>query len=264
MKMHFISGLPRSGSTLLAAILRQNPRFQASIMTPVGSIFTSMLTQMTPKTNEAGGFLTDANRHAMLTGMIEGYYYDVSADSVVFDNNRRWTANINHLAGLYPDAQILCCVRDPIEIVDSFERLFQRNPMHVSAVHGGVANTTVYQRAGEMLAPEGVIGYSLDATRSAFFGPRADKMLMIEYAQLAQYPKETIADVYIALGEEPFEHDFTRIEPIPGTAEFDMTLDTPGLHGLKPTVSYEPRQTILPPEIVKAVPAAFWRGCRDV
>jgi sulfotransferase len=25
--IHFISGLPRSGSTLLAAILRQNPRF---------------------------------------------------------------------------------------------------------------------------------------------------------------------------------------------------------------------------------------------
>ncbi|MBU0835751.1 MAG: sulfotransferase, partial [Gammaproteobacteria bacterium] len=26
---HFISGLPRSGSTLLAALLRQNPRFHA-------------------------------------------------------------------------------------------------------------------------------------------------------------------------------------------------------------------------------------------
>jgi sulfotransferase len=26
-RFHFISGLPRSGSTLLAALLRQNPRF---------------------------------------------------------------------------------------------------------------------------------------------------------------------------------------------------------------------------------------------
>lgn len=26
-RYHFISGLPRSGSTLLAAILRQNPRY---------------------------------------------------------------------------------------------------------------------------------------------------------------------------------------------------------------------------------------------
>lgn len=27
--IHFVSGLPRSGSTLLAALLHQNPRFQA-------------------------------------------------------------------------------------------------------------------------------------------------------------------------------------------------------------------------------------------
>ncbi|WP_442939260.1 sulfotransferase [Nostoc sp.] len=30
-KIHFISGLPRSGSTLLGALLRQNPRFHASM-----------------------------------------------------------------------------------------------------------------------------------------------------------------------------------------------------------------------------------------
>lgn len=35
---HFISGLPRSGSTLLAAILRQNPRFLAATTSPVGEV----------------------------------------------------------------------------------------------------------------------------------------------------------------------------------------------------------------------------------
>ena len=33
--IHFISGLPRSGSTLLAGILRQNPRFHAGMTSPV-------------------------------------------------------------------------------------------------------------------------------------------------------------------------------------------------------------------------------------
>ncbi|MBD9680249.1 sulfotransferase, partial [Pseudomonas sp. PDM18] len=33
---HFISGLPRSGSTLLSAILLQNPRFHAGMSSPVG------------------------------------------------------------------------------------------------------------------------------------------------------------------------------------------------------------------------------------
>ncbi|HEX8778946.1 MAG TPA: sulfotransferase, partial [Rhodanobacter sp.] len=37
-KFHFISGLPRSGSTLLAAILKQNPRFRAGMTSPLADI----------------------------------------------------------------------------------------------------------------------------------------------------------------------------------------------------------------------------------
>lgn len=35
---HFISGLPRSGSTLMEAILRQNPRFSAGMSNPVANL----------------------------------------------------------------------------------------------------------------------------------------------------------------------------------------------------------------------------------
>ena len=34
-RMHFISGLPRSGSTLLPALLRQNLLFSAAMTSPV-------------------------------------------------------------------------------------------------------------------------------------------------------------------------------------------------------------------------------------
>ena len=40
--IHFISGLPRSGSTLLAAILRQNPRFHAGMTSPVGAMYMAL------------------------------------------------------------------------------------------------------------------------------------------------------------------------------------------------------------------------------
>ena len=35
---HFISGLPRSGSTLLSGILKQNPEFYADIASPVEAL----------------------------------------------------------------------------------------------------------------------------------------------------------------------------------------------------------------------------------
>ena len=44
--LHFISGLPRSGSTLLAGILRQNPRMHAAMSSPVAGLLNSVLEQM--------------------------------------------------------------------------------------------------------------------------------------------------------------------------------------------------------------------------
>lgn len=38
MVLHFISGLPCSGSTLLSGILKQNPEFHAGMSSPVGSL----------------------------------------------------------------------------------------------------------------------------------------------------------------------------------------------------------------------------------
>ena len=42
-KVHLISGLPRSGSTLLAGLLRQNPQFHAGMTSPVVNLMNRML-----------------------------------------------------------------------------------------------------------------------------------------------------------------------------------------------------------------------------
>ena len=70
--IHFISGLPRSGSTLLAALLRQNPRFSAGMTSPVGSLFNAMLRE-TSQRNEAAVFLDDAIRQRLLRAVFEAY-----------------------------------------------------------------------------------------------------------------------------------------------------------------------------------------------
>jgi hypothetical protein len=51
--LHFISGLPRSGSTLLAGLLRQNPRFAAAMTGPVGGLVTTLLNSMSPQNETA-------------------------------------------------------------------------------------------------------------------------------------------------------------------------------------------------------------------
>lgn len=264
MRFHFLTGLPRSGSTLLASILSQNPRFHASIQSPVGQVFTDALTAMGSR-NESERFISNAQRERMLRGVVDGYYAEMEGDKeVVFDNNRRWTANIGAVQTCYPDSLLIACVRDPRAIVDSFERLFQKTPLNMSVIFGGIANMSVVARVHELMKPGGVMGFSLDALRGAVYGPYANRLLMIEYDNLARFPAAVVDDIYRALGEPTFNHNFGEICPIEGAAEFDRDVATPGLHDLKPTVVYEERRTILPPEIFNALPGPFWRANEPV
>ena len=48
---YFISGLPRSGSTLLSAILKQNPKFHADISSPLESITGTSIDIITDSQN---------------------------------------------------------------------------------------------------------------------------------------------------------------------------------------------------------------------
>ena len=145
--MHFISGLPRSGSTLLAALLRQNPAFHASFQSPLGQMFVTLHEQMSHRTNEAACLMTDEQRMRCLRWLFSAYYADAFADPIVevFDTNRRWCAYISTLSVLFPTCKVIACVRSPRAIIDSFERLVRAHPLEISHIIGA-PNTTVYER----------------------------------------------------------------------------------------------------------------------
>ena len=84
---HFISGLPRSGSTLLAAILRQNPRFQAGMTSPVGGFVHALLTQVSAS-SEFANQVDQTQRKNLLTGLFHSYYQQDADREVIFDTNR--------------------------------------------------------------------------------------------------------------------------------------------------------------------------------
>src|SRR5580704_4913053 len=130
--LHFISGLPRSGSTLLAAILRQNPRFHAMMTSPVGGVYLAMQ-DATSRKNEASVFITQAQKRDLLAGVFHNYYRSIERE-VVFDTNRIWCSKMPALTELFPQAKLVCCVRHVPWIMDSIERLVRRNAFELSGM----------------------------------------------------------------------------------------------------------------------------------
>ncbi|OBK24261.1 sulfotransferase [Mycobacterium asiaticum] len=254
--IHFISGLPRSGSTLLAALLRQNPRFQAGMSGPLAGLFGALLGEMSGR-NEFSVFIDDAKRERILRGLFNDFYAGNTAE-VVFDTNRYWCQWMPAIARLFPDAKVIACVRDLQWVVDSLERLIQRNVFSPSSIFNYSAGGTVFTRAKQVVATDGMVGGPYDALKQACYGAQRDRLLLLQYDTLTTDPAKAMQAIYTFIGEPAFEHDFSHVEY--DVTEFDERAGTPGLHTVRPAVKAEPRDTVLPPDLFnRFVRDAFWR-----
>ncbi len=256
--IHFISGLPRSGSTLLAALLRQNPRVHAAMTSPVGSLVNALLRQMSQE-NEAAVFIDDIQRRAILRACVKAYYADVHPTRLVFDTNRQWTAKAATLAALYPKAKIVCCVRNPAWVLDSLERLTRRNALEPSRIFSFDPGGTVYSRADALMGAAGLVGFAHSALREAIWGSWPERLLLVRFESLTANPGETLATIYEFIGEPAVVHDPNNIEQDFDALEFDARLGAPGLHTVQSKVRQVTRRTILPPDLFRKYEVeAFW------
>ena len=255
--IHFISGLPRSGSTLLAGILRQNPRFHAAMTGPVGSMYMALESAMSRR-NETAVFIDETQRRDVLKGIFSSYYSRIHTDKVVCDSNRLWCAKLPAITQLFPDARIVCCVRDLSWVMDSIERLVRKNAFELSGMFGFEPGSTVYTRLNQIARSDGMVGYALDALREGFFSEQAPRLILVEYQALTRAPRSTMEHLYSLLGEPVFDHDFENVDY---DAEFfDMALGTPGLHRVRRKVEWVERETVLPPDLFQRfMNDAFWR-----
>lgn len=255
--IHFISGLPRSGSTLLAALLRQNPVVRAGMSSPVAVLWERVLPVMGQ--GEYATAFDDARRRRVLKGIVDDYYHDAAPDAVLFDTNRAWCARLRVLADLYPDACVVACVRDPVWIIDSFEQLLRRNTFLVSKLHGLAHAATVFDRVEQLMAVGGAFGAAWQALQDAYYGELAHRLILVDYDELVADPLRVLALLYSLLGLQAFAHDPERIADAGGQA-FDAALNTPGLHAVGPRVARTHRRTVLPPQIVaRLAGTGFWR-----
>lgn len=257
-RFHFISGLPRSGSTLLAAILRQNPRLHAGMSSPVASLFATMVQQFAAGT-EFGAVITHEQRRRLVRGLFDAYYADQADKQVVFDTNRLWCARMPALKDLFPDAKVIACVRNVAWVMDSLERRYRANPYELTRLFNDeTERNTVYSRVDTLAQRTRLVGFPWTALKEAFYGEHAQSLLVVEYELLAQAPQQVMPLIYRFIGAEPFEHDFGRLQF--EAPEFDAPLGMHGMHTVRPEVRLERRSTILPPDLFEQyAKLSFWK-----
>ena len=256
-KFNFISGLPRSGSTLLGALLLQNKRFHASMSSPVASLIQSM-SQSLGIRNEWSPLIDAEQRRRILASLFSAYHGSDPEKNIIFDTSRAWCARLPLLAELFPDARIIACVRDPKWVINSFETIFRKSPFLMSRLFTADQSQTVYSRVDTLAAGDGAYGFALRALKEAYYGEHAHRLILLDYDALAGDSRGTMDKLYAELGLPPFDHDFENVSYQGGDA-FDAHFGLPGLHRVDPRVRSGTRRMILPPDItLRFANQDFW------
>jgi sulfotransferase len=256
---HFISGLPRAGSTLLAALLLQNPRFHAAMTSPVGVLFSNMLNQFSAG-SEFGPVIDQPMRRRLLRSVFDAYYAEQIHKQVIFDTNRMWCARLPALLDLFPNAKVIACVRNVAWVMDSIERLYRANPFeNTKLFNDDIERNTVYSRVETLAQRNRLVGYAWSALKEAYYGEHAKSVLLVDYDLLSRAPDKCMRLVYDFIGEAWFDHDFNNVAY--AAPQFDQALGLSGLHTVRRKVEATPRPTILPPDLFEQYSAlSFWEN----
>jgi sulfotransferase len=272
-KYYFMAGLPRSGSTMLSAILNQNPRFYSGPSSPV---VPTMLT-LEQSLNRDELFLAFPKIEfgkKLIASVIDAYYSDTDKP-VVFEKNRSWVNRMGYIKGYFEieHPKVIYPVRDVAEILTSFISMIKRNPHIVNGRLNFIDQSLVQQgipltdeNRCRAIAGTGILGQSFDGLKKALAEGYRANIHFVEYKDLVNKPKETMEKIYSFLGEPYYHHDFKNLKNI--HQENDAQIyGFEDMHAVRETVKSVSQlpEDVLPRSILDAVKGAeFWREIDDV
>lgn len=222
----FLSGLPRSGSTLLSAILDQNPDIHAEGNSAVCQLMWDVSVSCNYKSKEQLEANYKKNLDYDLVSTIPHIYYKNISKPIVVDKCRSWTLKPNiEMIRKYinPNYRIIILYRPIIDIIKSFGKLYSNN------------NVYSEEKLLKLLEPNSEpLMRSLNGLLQVKYDNNTDNFLFINYNDLISYPQVTLQKIYKFCGWEYFEHDFNNI--VNNHPENDDVYGLKGMHVIKNSI----------------------------
>lgn len=235
-KYYFLSGLPRSGNTVLSCILNQNPEVQVSAQSPVCDIMASIEHQ---KNGDLYSDFPDENSmDDCVCGVLDSYYKSWKGRHIIDRGIWGIPPVINLLERhYYDDLKIICPVRDLNEILASYIVHYHRNAV-IDARYAG--DITYYVRQ-EIMKHNGLMYNSLWNVKNLSTQRFKDKVYFMRYDNLCKNPREELNNIYNFLGIKGYNHDFNniaqfKINGVELNSRKELTRFPTGLYCVRPKV----------------------------
>ena len=257
--IHFISGLPRSGSTLLCNILAQNPEIHSTPTSACHEALFVLRNQWGQWIEHKASKQLAANEQAVLSAVLNSYH-DTDRP-VIIDKGRGWTSLLEMAEfALGRKAKVIVPVRSIPQILSSFEKLHRKSAATNRDQGDYFQAQTTQGRVEHLLNGQQVLGLAYNRLKDAFQRELGDRLHLVEFDDLTHNPKETLEGIYKFLELPNFDHDFQNVAQY--TTEDDSVHGLP-LHTIRKEVKpiQDDSVKVLGVDLVKQYTSTeFWRS----
>jgi sulfotransferase len=233
----FLAGLPRSGSTLLAALLNQRPDVYVSTNSPVAQIMWDT-EQSVNRTQQYRANPKPTAAFDLVAQVMPTYHRD-RTEALVIDKCRAWATpgNLRMLRTyVTPTPRIIVLTRPILEVLASFISLIHRNPP------GSIFDRRLPEsyRPIDDVRCDVLMGYGGDIDRGMWSihnlrQPENDGLgHFCSYDELTGDTAAALASIEAFLGVEPFDYDLANI--VNTEPEDDSVYGLAGMHEVRPRI----------------------------
>ena len=214
-QFYFMSGLPRSGSTLLTALLNQNPNIHASTNSPLLDTIHYTEEYLLKNSEQYKANPKPERAHKVLSSIPNNYYFN-TPENIIVDKSRGWVNQIEHIKDyITKEPKIICPVRDIHDIISSFLYLIQKSNT-TSFIDKGLIEKNIPitndNRADYLMSSEGSIGLSYHALSEAYRKGNDKYLLLVDYDDLIKNSQQELNKIYDFLEIPKFTHNFDSVK----------------------------------------------------
>lgn len=213
-----MAGLPRSGSTVLSALLNQNPDVYSSPQTDLIGLLYKLESEIPNFQSYRAGLLYQGYASVM-HNMTDNFYNHIDKP-VIIDKNRGWGTpyNWDNLSGyVNPEGKVILTMRPILEVLASFVKISresQKTTKHLQYLNPDLWVSDYRNETDAvvdyLMMPNGEIDRAIFSIANLLKN-HSEKVLVVWFDDLLNNPQITLDGIYNFLEVKNYDNDFGKI-----------------------------------------------------
>ena len=224
MKFVTLSGLPRSGSTLLGNLLQQHPDMSVEMDSCLSSILTNISQHSEKVYTETQHTMKEMKilyQDFMRAG-ISSWLENLCDTNIYVDKDRSWAVDFDLLFNLIPSAKVIFIVRDLRGVISSMEKLETENrimgpstpelyPFESRDEYHEVdlmdKRIESYMHTDMIYTPLFALKEILDCEKKYL-----KNFKFVRYEDLMEDPQKVLSGIYNFIGADDYKNDLNNVK----------------------------------------------------